>query len=405
MSRVLRGNRRYFTIFFICLVIKFKHNQYMKNLTKKNQQKLHKPLSLRNKALKIGRIVVSPLLPRSKWGKRFAVLIILIVSIPSLTMYGLSRWYVSTQRDVPLTFGATFVPNYAKYFELDPQEVFDAMINDLGLERLRLVSYWKDIERVEGTYDFSELDWQFRKAEQAGVEVSLAIGLRQPRWPECHGPEWAMAKPMEEWSKDLKTFMGAVIERYKTSPALKEYQLENEFFLSVFGECPDFTRERLIDEYEFVKALDPTHPVIISRSNNAVGIPINEPTPDKYAVTVYKRVWDKTLTKRYFEYPFPAWFYGGLAGASKLVQNKDLFVHELQTEAWLPEGMSMKTAPIDELYKSLSPERLEKRIDYGVATGMRTIDLWGVEWWYYMKTERNAPELWNTAKDKLESLK
>lgn len=376
----------------------------MKKQSSSQQKKAAHPSLSTHPAVSLLQKIIHPLLPHSKWGKRIVIGILLIAMIPSLTMYGLSRWYTHTQRDVPLTFGATFVPNYAKYFDLDPKEVLDAMINDLGVERLRLVSYWKDIERVEGTYDFSELDWQFQMAEQSGVEVSLAIGLRQPRWPECHGPEWAMAKPMEEWSKDLKTFMGAVIERYKTSPALKEYQLENEFFLSVFGECPDFTRERLVDEYEFVKALDPVHPIIISRSNNAVGIPINEPTPDKYAVTVYKRVWDKTLTKRYFEYPFPAWFYGGLAGASKLVQDRDLFIHELQTEAWLPEGMSMKTAPIDELYKSLSPERLEGRIDFAVATGMRTIDLWGVEWWYHMKTERNTPELWNTAKDKLESL-
>jgi len=275
------------------------------------------------------------------------------------------------------------------------------MIDDLGIRRFRLVSYWDDIEQTPGVYDFSELDWQFKKVESAGGSIALAVGLRQPRWPECHGPDWAMQKPMSEWRNDLKKFMAAVIDRYKNSPALKEYQLENEYFLSVFGECPDFSRERLIDEFKFVKARDPNTPVTISRSNNAIGLPLGHPRPDTFAVSVYKRVWDKTLTKRYFEYPFPAWFYGSLAGWGKIFTGRDLYIHELQTEAWLADGYYMKDAPIDELYKSLNPDRLKNRIKYGEATGMKTIDLWGVEWWYQMKTKRNAPELWEAAKQSI----
>lgn len=334
---------------------------------------------------------------RRRWGKSLISLLMIAVILVS-SSYGISRWYAAKHAGEPLKFGATFVPNYAKYFGLDPKDTLKAMIDELGLRRFRLVSYWKDIEQEEGAYDFEELDWQFDMIEASGGEISLALGLRQPRWPECHGPAWAMEKSMDEWSVDLKDFMGAVIDRYKDRVSLVEYQLENEFFLSVFGECPDFTRERLIDEYEFVRSRDPDTKLVISRSNNAVGWPVGEPTPDQYAVSVYKRVWDKTITKRYYEYPFPPWFYGFLAGVSELTQGRTMNIHELQTEAWLPPGFEMKTAPIDELYKSLSPERLEKRIRYGVDTGMRTIDLWGVEWWYHMKTERGAPELWETAK-------
>lgn len=339
---------------------------------------------------------------RSNVGKSLVLIISAIVLFIG-SSYGVAQWYMLSNRDRPVVFGATFVPNYAKYFELDPQETMQAMIDDLGIRRFRLVSYWKDIERTPGQYDFTELDWQFQKVEATGGQIALAIGLRQPRWPECHGPGWAMEKPMSEWRQDLKKFMGAVIDRYKNSPALVEYQLENEFFLSVFGECPDFSRERLIDEYNFVKARDPKTPVTISRSNNAIGIPIGSPRPDQFAVSVYKRVWDKTLTKRYFEYPFPAWFYGSLAGWGKIFTGKDLYIHELQTEAWLADGYKMKDAPIDELYKSLNPERLEHRIEYGVASGMKTIDLWGIEWWYQMKTKRNAPELWDTAKKEIQN--
>src|SRR5690606_37420611 len=123
-------------------------------------------------------------------------------------------------------------------------------------------------------------------------------------------------------------------------------QLENEFFMTVFGDCPDHTRERLVDEYNFVKSLDSEHPVIITRSNNWGGIPLYEPTPDEFGVAVYKRVWDQNVTYRYFEYPYPAWFYSFLAGMGEIVSGKKLILHELQAEPWIPDGMELKTSSL-----------------------------------------------------------
>lgn len=324
-----------------------------------------------------------------------AALILLIVG----SMYGIARWYMWQQSSKPLVLGASFIPDYAKSLGVDPKETLDAMLNDLQVKQLRLVSYWDKLEPREGEYDFSELDWQFEKANAAGARVSLAIGLRQPRWPECHMPYWAEDRPMEVWSVQLKDFMRKVIDRYKDNPALESYQLENEFFLSVFGECPDFSRERLIDEYNFVKELDPAHPVIISRSNNAIGLPIGQPQPDIFAVSVYKRVWDITLTKRYVEYPFPSWFYGFLGGAGKILTGKDLHIHELQAEPWPPNGLEIYNTPLAEQSKSLNAERLRHRFQYGKATGLRSIDLWGAEYWYYRKQVLNDPSVWNVAKE------
>lgn len=338
---------------------------------------------------------------KNVWHKIIIILAVVLFTVVS-SMYGIAQWYIIGQHNTPLNLGATFIPNYARYLGVDPKETLSAVIHELKVDRLRLVSYWSDIEKTPGQYDFTDLDWQFRMAEEANVRVSLAIGLRQPRWPECHMPGWAGRKPMAEWSKDLKVFMQKVIERYKTSPVLDSYQLENEFFLTVFGICPDFTRDRLIDEAKFVKSLDPNRKLIITRSNNGLGFPINQPQPDEFGVSVYKRVWDKTVTKRYFEYPLPAWFYGFLAGGGKILTGKDLIIHELQAESWTPEGYNIKDAPIPELYKSLNPERLKDRFTYGKATGMKTIDVWGVEWWYQMKELRNSPELWNTAKEEFQ---
>lgn len=336
---------------------------------------------------------------RSFWQK-IGILIVTGVFILTLICYGFAQIYIFRHRNEPLVMGTTFIPNYARYLELDPKETLHALMYDLGIRRYRFVSYWENIERKQDTYDFSELDWQFKMAEESNSDVSLAIGLRQPRWPECHMPLWAQSMDKSQWYPELKEYMRAVIERYKDHPNLGSYQLENEYFLSVFGKCPDFSRERLVDEYNFVKSLDPDTPVIVSRSNNAVpSWPIGEPRPDVSAAAVYKRVWDKTITKRYFEYPLPPWYYAFFAGATELTTGRNTILHELQAEPWMPEGMSLKTSSAEEQYKSMNPERLKKRIEYGQATGLKTIDLWGAEWWYWRKEKRNDPSLWQVVKE------
>jgi hypothetical protein len=242
-----------------------------------------------------------------------------------------------------------------------------------------------------------------RLAEDRGVHVTLSLGLRQPRWPECHMPTWASVLPKGDWEPELMDYIGAVVERYKDSPALESWQLENEFFLKVFGECPDHSRDRLVAEYNLVKRLDPNRTVVVSMSNNAIGLPLGEPTPDMWAISVYKRVWDKNWTRgRYFEYPIPAWYYAFRAGVTEIVRGRNSFIHELQAESWTPGDLGSRDTPLEEQYKSMNAERLHHRMEYGRATGMKKIDLWGVEWWYFLKTKKNDPSIWEAAKSELQ---
>lgn len=314
------------------------------------------------------------------------------------TSYGVAQWYVHKHSSEPLILGTTFISDYAGSFGLDPHQTLAAILGDLGMKQVRLVGYWSTIEKTPGTYDFSDLDWQFAMASHYGAKISLAIGLRQPRWPECHIPDWAATEPKHVWQPQLKKFISAVVNRYKTNSALKDYELENEFFLSVFGECKDFDRARLVSEFKMVKQLDPNHHVIVSRSDNWIGIPVGQPTPDEFAISVYKRVWDATFTHRYFEYPLPAWFYAQLAGYEEILSGKDMIIHELQAEPWTPNGLSITQTSLVEQFKSMNPQRMKSRIAYGEATGMRTIDLWGAEWWYWLKTTKNDPSVWNVVK-------
>lgn len=326
----------------------------------------------------------------------FWVVILLLIG----GMYGIARWYIWSEGNTPTTFGVSFIPDYASYLGLDPQTTMDALTNDLHVKHFRLTSYWSDIETAPGHYDFSQLDWEFQKAQASGAKVTLVVGLRQPRWPECHAPSfYDTSRPESQWYPQLAAYMQAVIARYKNNPALESYQLENEYFLGGFGTCTDFSRSRLVNEFNLLRSTDPKHQIILGRSNNALGWPIGAPTPDKFSISVYKRVWDAGVTHRYLEYPQPGWFYAFTAGWQKLFTGRDMVVGELQAEAWPPNGQTITQTSLAEQNKSLDAARLANRFGYGKATGMKTIDMWGAEYWYYRKEILHDPSLWNVAKN------
>lgn len=334
---------------------------------------------------------------RRLWQK-ILLIVVLAVALFIAFMYSLSTWHRLKHRNEPLNLGVSFSSTYAQGMGLDPKETLEAMLKELRPSRVRLVSYWKEHEKTEGTYDFSDLDWQFDLLQKYNAKASLAIGLRQPRWPECHFPQWAEGKSEAEITKPLANYIEATVNRYKTNPALGEYQLENEYFLKVFGICQNYrSRDRLISEFNLVKKLDPNHRVIITRSNNALGWPVNEPIPDASGVSVYKRVWDKAITKRYFDYPFPGWFYGSLAAIMEIVHGKPTIIHELQAEPWPPSGEIVQNS-LEEQNKSMDAKRLKQRAKYGISSGIKTIDFWGAEWWYWRLTKANDPSVWNTGK-------
>ena len=341
------------------------------------------------------------ILPKRRWLRRIVIGFAVIIGLVVGTMYGIARWYIWSERNKPLTLGTTFIADYAQSLGLDPHKTLQSTINDLEVRNFRLVSYWNDIEPTPGYFDFTELDWEFQQIAAVHGTVSLSIGLRQPRWPECHAPSWVNTSGAENtWQPELQTFIAAVVNHYKNNPSLQSYQLENEFFLKqfgFFGDCHNFDRSRLVDEFNEVKNIDSKHPIIIARSNNDMGVPLGQPKPDEYGVSVYKRVW-VNFVGRYVEYPFPAWFYAFLAGSSKIIDGKDMIIHELQAEPWPPHGMPINQTSLAEQNKSLDAVRLKGRFDYGEGTGIKSIYLWGSEYWYYRMVKLHDPSLWNIAK-------
>jgi len=375
-------------------------NSRTQNAERRRQRTAVDNPSVRRSPFSVLKRFYEAMLPRNKWLRRTTILFFVLCSLFIGGMYGIARWYIWSERHTPLTMGVSFIPDYATYLGVDPQQTMDALINDLHVQQFRLTSYWNDIETSPGQYDFSTLDWEFQKANAAGAKITLTVGLRQPRWPECHAPSfYDTSSPESQWYPQLKSFMTAVINRYKNNPALQGWQVENEYFLTGFGTCTNLSRDRLVDETKLVRSLDPRHEIIIARSNNALGWPIGAPTPDKFSITVYRRVWDANVTHRYLEYPFPAWFYAFTAGWQKIFTGKDMAIGELQTEAWPARGQGIPDASLAEQSKSIDAQRLKTTVKFAKATGMKTIDLWGAEYWYYRMQTLHDSSLWNAAKE------
>lgn len=116
---------------------------------------------------------------------------------------------------------------------------------------------------------------------------------------------------------------------------------------------------------------------------------------DIVGITMYKRVWSKELGV-YFYAPFPPLFYWWKAQLIKVLYGKEVQCVELQTEPWGPA--LLYDLPLEEQKKTMDLEKFKYNIKFAQKTGLDTFYLWGVEWWYWMKTKHNDSSIWDEAK-------
>lgn len=287
------------------------------------------------------------------------------------------------------SFGISFSLKQCRNFDLDWQPVLHSLIHDLGVKQFRLMSYWDEHETTRGNYDFATLAKQLKIIQAAGGEVSLCLGVRQPRWPENHWPNWAWRLPKPERDTALMRYLDATVAFAKEWPCITSYQLENEALLTNFGTRPDTDRRRLRAEFKLVKHLDPTRAVAMSTSTSW-GIPIRRPIPDYVGFSYYQVLYHDGKYRLSFHRP---WLDRIRAALIRLIHRKQSFIHELQAEPWGPKNIWEMDLP--EQYKSMSLAQLQSNIRQAEATGLYPIYLWGAEWWYWLKSKNRAPEHWN----------
>lgn len=277
---------------------------------------------------------------------------------------------------------------YAQAMGLDWKEAFTRMCMELPFKRLRLMTYWDTVEPTRGHYDLKVITWQLKTAAKYRKHVSLCLGMRQPRWPECHEPAWAKKLSQTERHKALYKLLEKIVEQYKDDPTIESWQLENEALNRGIGECTDYDRARLRHEFELVKRLDPKRPIIMSTSDS-FGLPLRRPRPDIVGVSIYKTQW---RNGRYYQSWTPAIWYRLRAWLVRALVRRPVIIHELQTEPWGPKATAQLS--LKEQNRSMNAEKLEQMLRYAQKTRIDHVDLWGVEWWYWLGSKHNDWSCW-----------
>lgn len=315
----------------------------------------------------------------------------------------------TTSQKRSTVLGTTFSQLQCYYMDLDYRETF-AQIAELGFNRIRLCSYWHEIEPIEDQFNFSQLDWLLDESHKRGIEVVLAVGMKVPRWPEYHFPDWfkdrydtaqktvALDRNPEIADRTLR-FVERVMHHARSAPAVKYWQIENEPFAQMEITGGRFLSHAFVrKEVEFARSLMlPEQKLVLT---TAITLPASQLREDDRAfkqslqladivgVNVYTKV--PVGNSSFYIEPMPAFWRKLRSWQASLVNNgKEAWVSEAQAEPWEPNelvAMSRIQNP------SCSPDRVTTLVGRLSDIGFSSVLLWGYEYWYWHK--KNGREEW-----------
>lgn len=322
--------------------------------------------------------------------KKMIVWTIIIAFVFLLSFFFLG--FPSRREDV--RWGANFSPKHARSIGLEARDVYLAILDDLKLGYLKLAFHWDLVERSPDDFDWSEFDWMIKEAEKRGAQVVPVIGMKTTRWPECHIPEWAKKLEKPELEKRILNYVETAILRYKDSPAVNYWQVENEPFFQ-FGECPWYDLEFVKKEMALARSLDPSRMLMVNDTGEYSLWWTAAELGDVVGTTMYRKVWFTQLG-RYFTYPLNPTFYSRRAKLVNWFFGKEVINAELQTEPWAPK-MYHEVA-LEEQFKTMSFEQFKENIEFAQKTQFPEAYFWGVEWWYWMRQNHNDARFWQYVK-------
>jgi len=328
---------------------------------------------------------------------------ILGYTLATIFLIALALWILFwsySHKTYDVGYGISFSPDHATSLGLDWRQTYTAMITDLHPNYIRIAAMWSDIESEEGTYDFSNVDWMMEEAAKYKVKVTLVVGQKAPRWPECHVPEWVNDVDNETYRTKLLAYVRAVVEHYQDHPALELWQVENEAFIRfAFGDCARFDKDAVYSELALVRHLDNTHKIIMTDSGELASWRKPSKLGDIFGTTLYRKV--RTPGGHIVSYDWlPAGFYR-LKAAFWNNAYTNFIISELQAEPWFTDSTPLDTS-IETMEETMNPEQLQANIDYAEHIGASRAYFWGVEWWYFMKTEKQDNRYWELIQQTLQ---
>ena len=343
-----------------------------------------------------------------------ALLLLLVVAWAQLSGFYFDRRDFSNRREP--VWGVSYRQLYARYLGIDPKETALAIFDDLGAKYIRLIIPWNEIEAAgQGQFDFSFFDWFVKEAEKRNAKLIINIGPRTAGWPEFHLPVWTLGLSDKDRKNKALVMIGETVGRYKNSPAVEMWQVENEPLFNwrqlkevekIYGielKVPD--PEFLRDEINTVRVEDSDHPVIITDSGELSSWEEAAKFGDYLGSTLYRFVWQRIYgnfgIRLYYGYiPFFSWaspaYYHNKAVNLGFDLDK-VFIMELQAEPWIRNESIINSSP--ELQtKIFGVRQFKDNIDFARRTGFPRAYLWGAEWLWWLKEKQGNVDMWEEAR-------
>lgn len=319
-------------------------------------------------------------------------LVILLVFILGLFLLSLD---LATRTGDPI-YGVSFSRFHADELNLDWEQTYLAILNELKVKHFRFSAHWPLTEPEEGRYNFKELDLQIEEAKKHDASVILAVGRRLPGWPECHEPEWAKDLAKDEKQEKLLKYIETTVNRYKNHTNVIYWQVENEPFLTFFSQeaCGELDPEFLDKEIALVKQLDPSRPILVTDSGEFGAWHEAYRRGDAFGTTMYLYIWNRIIGP--FRYPITPAFFRIKSNIMRILfGSKPKMVIELSNEPWLLRPIV--DTPLNVQLDRMDINKFNEILDFSSKTGFNRFYLWGVEWWYWMKLQGHD-EFWDRSK-------
>jgi hypothetical protein len=186
-------------------------------------------------------------------------------------LLGSETWHPATP-PAPLV-GFSYSPLTSQWEHRDPASDLAILLDATNPGLVRLPVYWDSVEPTPNTLDFSSVDQLLAVVEQHNLtakvptRVVLTIGARNFLYPELHEPEWAGLRQQPNLGEvqsgaAYRAYFDGSIVRYRSSPLLYAWQVENEpldYVGNTITGDDQITVAQLSWEIAEVHRLDPNH--------------------------------------------------------------------------------------------------------------------------------------------------
>lgn len=199
----------------------------------------------------------------------------LVVLVAAALALGSESW--PSVPAAPLA-GFSFSPLASIQAGRDPATDLGRLLDATEPDLVRLPVYWELVEPSPDDLDFDSIDNLLQVVERHNAtsnmqtRVVLTVGARNFMFPELHEPTWAgdrsqPALGASQMGLAYRSYFDASITRYRSSPLLYAWQVENEPFDTVLNASTgddQISDDQVAWEVAEVHRLDPTHRVAVT---------------------------------------------------------------------------------------------------------------------------------------------